>query len=192
MVRAVMRVSRQLVLWGLAVGFAVAAGSTAVAAVGPRAGILTATQVGADLAEARASARPARAESTLKPDEWAGLLPSAGITARCVGTRMEVTDWSQATTWTRALTVHPGPADTVSLSYRFGHEGSRVTATGRCVDGLPTGTYLLGDEPAQQITFGKWVDSGITGCAASDSRPLDPENCQEVPIMALSAAPQPG
>ena len=187
-----MKASRQLVMWGLAVGFAVAAGSTAVAAVGPRADILTPAQIGAELADARASARPARVEPTLKPDEWAGLLPSAGITARCVGTRMEVTDWSDATVWTRALEVHPGPADTVSLSYLVGREGIRVAATGRCVDGLPTGTYVLGKEPAQQLTFGKWVDIGLRGCKASDDLPiLDSKTCEEAPIMALSAAPHP-
>jgi hypothetical protein len=186
-----MKISRQLLLWSLALGAAVAAGSAAVAAAGPRSEVLNSAQVTAELGQARASATPQRTSSTLKPDEWAGLLPSAGITARCWGKEIELTDWTRAYT-RKALEVRPGPADTVSLNYVIGGGTDiRVAATGRCVNGLPTGSYVLGDEPAQQILFGKWVDSGIKGCAASTASAADPTTCRQVPIMALSALPQP-
>jgi hypothetical protein len=188
-----MKISRQLLLWSLAVGAAVAAGSTAVAAAGPRSEILTPAQISANLAQARASAMPRRTSPTLRADEWAGLLPSAGITARCAGTRMELTDWSEATRTTKDLEIHPGPADTISLNYLIGGGTDiRIVATGRCVKGLPTGSYTLGDEPTQRIPFGKWVDTGIIGCAWSNTPATpDPNDCGQLPIMALSALPPP-
>lgn len=183
-----MKISRHLLLWGLTVGAAVTAGSAAVAAAGPRSEVLTPAQISADLAQAQASATPQRIRSTLKPGEFSGGLPSASITARCVGSLMEVTDWSQAGP-TSARELRPGPADTVSLNYVI--DGSlRVAATGRCVKGLPTGSYTLGDEPAQQILFGTWVDIGLTGCKASSGRTApDPDHCHRLPIMVLSAVP---
>jgi hypothetical protein len=187
-----MNVKQHLALWGLTVAATVAAGSAAIASAGTGVNVLSEAEVSAMLRETSPSPGPSKDPSALEPDEWAGMLPSLGLTARCVGTQMEITNLPRMDS-VDVEHVERGPADVVSLNYRFKGQDIRVSFTGRCVNTFPTGSYTLGDEPEQRAPFGKWVE--IPGVKAhrcpegwTPATPVE-HACETVPAMGLSPAP---
>ncbi|MFC7531907.1 hypothetical protein [Actinoplanes sp. GCM10030250] len=187
-----MRINRNMILWPLAAAVAIGAATAAVAVADPGPETLTEAQVNDRLAAARSSSPPEE-EYTLAEDEWYAGLPSAGIVARCVGTDMQLVRW----TGPNALSdVQAGPGPTVSGAVDI--DNDRVTFTGRCVDGRTTGSYRwlpMGThrepEPAEELRFGKWIASGMQGCAGplTAAEAADPETCRRVPLLVLSESP---
>lgn len=189
-----MTFSKNLVIWPVAAVLAIAAGSAAIATAGGGPNVLTGQQASERLAQARASSVAPDPLGTLAADEWYGSLPSAGVVARCASGAMQLVRWIGP----GLQDLRQGPAATVSGAVSI--DDDRVTFTGRCVDGRPTGTYRWAPigthrddpEPPQRMMFGKWVDSGIKACTAGTNDPaaVDPAPCRvEVPLMMLSVAP---
>lgn len=181
---------RNLLLWGVAAGFAVTAGSTAVAAAGPRADVLSSAEVTAQLANARKSGvvpDTAIAKSPLKAGEWVVVLPNAALVARCEGGKLKLSamppvvaktersDRVSVMAGTTEIVPPPSAQDVVSVSYQIASgsaQSIRITFTGRCVDGAPTGSYLVGDQPAQPALVGKWA-ADSPGCGKKpDEKPV--------------------
>jgi hypothetical protein len=184
-----MTFSRNLVIWPVAAALAIAAGSAAVLTSGGGPDVLTGQQASERLVQARASLPPPPDDTgTLASDEWFASVPSAGLVARCASGAMQLVRWSGA----GLRDLRPGPAATVSGAVSI--DDDRVTFTGRCVDGMPTGSFRwqpIGThrkaEPAERMRFGKWVNSGLYACRAEPDQPGGvPAECRKVPLLTLS------